>query len=191
MKKIGLTGNIGSGKSTIAEAFKILGIPVFNSDFEAKRLMGESAALKQSLLNLFGTQTYQHGKLNTGYLSKIVFSDEKKLKLLNDLIHPELNNFFESWCKLQDSNYIIKEAAILFESGSYTSLDDVICVSCPKDLRIRRIIKRDSTTTQAVLDRMKNQWDEDKLISLSTYVINNDETTLLFPQILAIHQQLK
>ena len=191
MKRIGLTGNIGSGKSTIASCFKVLGISVFNSDDKAKFIMNNNSALKQKMINHFGENVFNEFGLNRKYLSRLAFNNVKVLKKLNDLVHPLVQDAFEIWCNQQSSKYVIKEAAILFESNNNKSLDACICVSCPEQIRIQRILKRDDLSEKEIIQRMRSQWPEKKKKALSDYVILNDDTCLVIPQILKIHNTLK
>ena len=191
MKRIGLTGNIGSGKTTVASCFEILGIAVFNADKQAKLLMNKDVNLKQSLIAEFGKEVFLNNELNRKYLSKLAFNDDLVLKRLNALVHPVVQEAFEKWSIQQSGAYIIKEAAILFESNTYQSLDAIICISCPEDIRLKRILKRDDLSEKEVRQRMSHQWAEEKKISLSDYVITNDNTCLVMPQILSVHSALK
>jgi dephospho-CoA kinase len=191
MKRIGLTGNIGSGKTTIASCFEILGVAIFNADKEAKLLMNEDIYLKQSLITEFGKDVYLDNELNRKYLSNLAFNDDLVLKRLNALVHPVVQDAFEIWSVQQSGAYVIKEAAILFESNTYHSLDAIICISCPEKIRLKRILKRDDLSEKEVRQRMSNQWAEEKKISLSDYTITNDNSCLVMPQILHIHNALK
>ena len=191
MKRIGLTGNIGSGKSTLASCFEILGIAVFNADKQAKLLMNKDVYLKQSLIAEFGKEVYLDNELNRKYLSKLAFNDDLVLKRLNALVHPVVQEAFEKWSIQQSGAYVIKEAAILFESNTYQSLDAIICISCPEEIRLKRILKRDDLSEKDVRQRMSHQWAEEKKISLSDYVITNDNSSLVMPQILRVHSALK
>ena len=191
MKRIGLTGNIGSGKTIIASCFEVLNIPVFNADNVAKLLMNKDVNLKQSLIAEFGKEVFLNNELNRKYLSKLAFNDDLVLKRLNALVHPVIQEAFEKWSIQQSGAYIIKEAAILFESNTYQSLDAIICISCPEEIRLKRILKRDDLSEKEVRQRMSNQWAEEKKISLSDYVIKNDNTCLVMPQILRVHSALK
>ena len=191
MKRIGLTGNIGSGKTTLASCFEILGIAVFNADKQAKLLMNKDINLKQSLITEFGKEVYLDDELNRKYLSKLAFNDNLVLKRLNALVHPVVQDAFEKWSIQQSGVYVIKEAAILFESNIYQSLDAIICISCPEEIRLKRILKRDDLSEKEVRQRMSHQWAEKKKISLSDYVITNDNTCLVMPQILSVHSALK
>ena len=191
MKRIGLTGNIGSGKTTLAPCFEILGIAVFNADKQAKLLINKDVNLKQSLIAEFGKEVYLDNELNRKYLSKLAFNDDLVLKRLNALVHPVVQEAFEKWSIQQSGAYVIKEAAILFESNTYQSLDAIICISCPEEIRLKRILKRDDLSEKDVRQRMSHQWAEEKKISLSDYVITNDNSSLVMPQILSVHSALK
>lgn len=191
MKRIGLTGNIGSGKTTVASCFEILGIAVFNADKQAKLLMNKDVNLKQSLIAEFGKEVFLNNELNRKYLSKLAFNDDLVLKRLNALVHPVVQEAFEKWSIQQSGAYVIKEAAILFESNTYQSLDAIICISCPEEIRLKRILKRDDLSEKDVRLRMSHQWAEEKKISLSDYVITNDNSFLVMPQILSVHSALK
>jgi len=191
MKRIGLTGNIGSGKTTVASCFEILGVAIFNADKEAKLLMNEDIYLKQNLINEFGKDVYLDNELNRKYLSNLAFNDDLVLKRLNALVHPVVQDAFEKWSVQQSGAYVIKEAAILFESNTYQSLDAIICISCPEKIRLKRILKRDDLSEKEARQRMSNQWAEEKKISLSDYTISNDNSCLVIPQILHVHNALQ
>ena len=190
MTKVGITGGIGSGKSTIAKVFEVLGIPVYYADDAAKKLMNEDAALKEKLIAVFGKEIYQHGILNRPHLSGLVFNNPKKLAQLNSIVHPATIADAEYWMQQQHSAYAIKEAAILFESGANKYLDKVIGVYAPVPLRISRVMQRDNSTEEAVTARMSRQMEEDKKMNLCDYVITNDENELVIPQVLKIHELL-
>jgi len=187
MLKIGLTGGIGSGKTTVAEVFKQLGIPVYSSDNRAKSLMLENESLRKSLVDLFGKQAYVDGVLNRTYLASIVFSNDEALTKLNELVHPILQKDFEEWNAAQQSPYIIKEAAILFESGANKGLDKVVLVEAPKELRISRVLQRDGFERSDVIARMDKQWSDEKKRELSDHAIINDEKSSLLEQVLKLH----
>jgi dephospho-CoA kinase len=190
--RVGLTGGIGSGKSTIAAIFETLGIPVSYADLEAKRLMNEDAGLREAITHQFGAGAYTDGKLNRKYLAERVFSDPEKLRLLNSLVHPVTIRDGERWMRELDDRYpyAIREAALIFETRTAGHLDFVIGVSAPTELRIQRTIQRDHSTREDVLLRMRNQIDEDIKMHLCDAIIVNDERSAVIPQVLEIHRQL-
>ena len=190
MLRIGLTGGIGSGKSTVAKVFEALGIPVYYADDAAKRLMNEDVVLKHKIQQQFGTDVYAEGKLNRKNLADIVFNDPEKLSQLNALVHPATLTDAEKWMKAQTTAYCIKEAALIFESGAHEYLDYVIGVTAPVALRIQRIMQRDGITREDVLLRMDKQLDESEKMQLCNFVIKNDEQSLILPQVLALHDQI-
>ena len=190
MLKIGLTGGIGSGKSTVASIFEVLGIPVYYADDAAKRLMNDDADLKTGIKELFGENSYLGGVLNRKYISGEVFTNPEKLSKLNALVHPVSIADAERWMKLQSSPYIIKEAAIMFESQSQIHLDYIIGVSCPIETRIERVMLRDKITKEQVISRINQQMDEEEKMSRCDFVVYNDENNLLIPQVLQIHEKL-
>ena len=190
MLKIGLTGGIGSGKSTVAKVFEVLGTPVYYADVEAKKLMNKNEGLKQKIKELFGAAIYTDGALNRAALADIVFNDPQKLEQLNALVHPVTINDANQWLLQQKSPYAIKEAALIFESGISEFLDYVIGVYAPAPLRIQRVMQRDHTSKEAVMARLNNQMDEDEKMQLCNFVITNNEQQLLVPQVLALHEQL-
>lgn len=188
MLKIGLTGGIGSGKSTVAKIFETLGIPVYYADAEAKRLMNSSETLKKVIRQNFGEATYENDQLNRKYLAGIVFNDPEKLELLNALIHPVTINDAEQWMQQQSAPYSIKEAALLFESGAAENLDFIVGVYAPQALRIKRVMKRDGLTTDEIMKRINRQVNEEMKMKLCDFVITNNEQELLIPQVLKLHQ---
>ncbi len=190
MLKIGITGGIGSGKTTVAKVFEQLGVPIYYADFWAKEIMNTEPLVKERLKELFGKDIYDsEGKANRKEIAEQVFKDKTKLNELNSVIHPAVWLHGENWLKQHaDKPYILKEAAILFESGGNKGLDKVIMISAPKDLRIERVMKRDNVTREEVEARMANQWDDEKKIALSDLVIVNDDRNLVIPQVLEIHK---
>ena len=188
--RIGLTGGIGSGKSTVAKIFETLGIPVYYADDAAKRIMNENDELREAIQTHFGAETYTNNKLNRSHLASLVFGDEKKLALLNELVHPLTIADSDRWMKAQTSAYAIKEAALIFESDVWKGLDKVIGVSAPQELRLQRAMQRDSISKEAVLARMNKQMNEDEKMKRCDFVIYNDETQLLIPQVLELHEKL-
>lgn len=191
MKKIGLTGGIGSGKSTIAEIFKILNVPVYNSDERAKVLMNENPHLVEDITKIFGSDIYQNGVLNRPELGAIVFKNPALLKQLNAAVHPAVGKDFNEWCALQNTHYIIKEAAIIFETGIEKTLDGVIAVTAPEALRLKRVLQRPGMTETLIKERMKNQLPSEVLENKANWIIKNDESELVIQQVLKIHEELK
>lgn len=188
MLQIGLTGGIGSGKSTVAKVFETLGVPVYYADEAGKRLMNEDAVLKEQIINHFGAGSYADGKLNRAYLASVVFNDKQKLELLNSLVHPATIKDAKEWMLKQSAPYSIKEAALIFESGSGTGLNYVVGVYAPQALRIKRTMDRDQVTREEVVKRMQNQIDEEMKMKLCDFIIYNDEQQLVIPQVLKLHQ---
>lgn len=188
---VGLTGGIGSGKTTIAKMFHELDVSIYIADIEAKKLMHSSLEIKQELIQTFGKETYIDDTLNRSYLAGIVFNKPEELQKLNAIVHPRVAQHFHEWCaERKDEKYIIKEAAILFENGSYKQCDKVITVVAPIEKRFQRVIKRDQTTREAVQERMNNQWTDEKKIALSDYIINNDDLDEARKEVLKIHQEI-
>lgn len=188
--RIGLTGGIGSGKSTVAQIFEVLGIPVYYADIEAKRLMNEDEELRASISNVFGKEAYAGEVLDRKYIAAIVFSDPSKLALLNSLVHPATKKDGENWMHRQTTPYAIHEAALIFEAKVSERLDYVIGVSSPLELRIKRAAERDKVSRDEILKRMHQQFDEEDKMSRCDFVIMNDEQQLLIPQVLALHEKL-
>ena len=191
MKKIGLTGGIGSGKSYIGTVFKKIGFPVFDADLNAKKCMHENKELKLAIINLFGSNIYKDGKLQTRELASIVFSDQIKLNSLNQVVHPVVGEEFKNWCKNQNSDFVIKEAAILFESNTYKDLDFIITVSAPIEIRVKRVVSRDGCTENKVKERMISQMSDKERQKLADFLILNDGSSLLLPQILEVIDRIK
>ncbi len=190
MLKIGITGGIGSGKSTVAKIFAILGIPVYYADGAAKRLMETNTELQQALTAVFGDQLYQNGQLNRPFLANLVFNDADKLAQLNALVHPATLKDAEEWMQRQTAPYCLKEAALIFESGSQQNLDYVIGVYAPESLRIQRVVQRDGVKQEQVLARMNKQINETIKMRLCDFVIANDEQQMVIPQVMALHEKL-
>lgn len=190
MLRIGLTGGIGSGKTTVARIFEALGIPVFYADDEAKRLMNEDEQLKKSIIDSFGEESYSNGQLNRKYISEQVFNDPYKLELLNSVVHPATIRNASLWMSNQRSPYVIKEAALIFEAGAGGDLDHIIGVTAPPALRIHRVMKRDNVGKDEVLRRMRSQIDETIKMKLCDFILDNDEQKLLTTQVLELHKKL-
>lgn len=191
MKVIGLTGGIGSGKTTVARIFMSEGIPVFDADAEAIALYASDEALLTEVVALFGNDILlDDGTLNRRALAARVFNDAEALKKLNALVHPRVATKFAQWKKLQTSCYVLREAAILFESGSNTDCDAVIVVSAPENVRIRRVMDRNGISEDEVRARMMRQWSEEELIKRADAIIVNDDTMLILPQIAQVKKKL-
>jgi len=188
--RVGLTGGIGSGKTTVARIFELLGIPVYYADDAAKRLMNEDEELKSAIKEKFGTGSYKNNELDTEYLAGRVFNDPIKLEILNSLVHPATIRDAGRWMNEQRSHYTIKEAALIFESGSAGQLDYVIGVSAPLALRIKRIVDRNHISEQEVRKRITNQLDEDLKMKLCDFILYNNEEKLLIPQVIELHRKL-
>lgn len=189
MLKIGITGGIGSGKSTVCTIFRILGIPVFNADIEARKLYDEPQ-VKEAIMLAFGDNMYPQGVFDKKAMANIVFQSADKLKQLNELLHPLVQIQFDTWLQQQESPYTIKEAALLIEAGSYQQLDELILVTCPMNKRIERVMKRDRVSEDEVLARINKQLSEEDKRTLCQYEIINDDRQLLIPQVLQLHHQL-
>ena len=187
---VGLTGGIGSGKTTVANFFKELSVPIYIADDEAQKLMLESPLLKSELISLFGPKVYENGELNKLLISESIFKDKTTLKAINNIVHPVVAIHFNKWLGLQESPYVIKEAAIFFENGSYKSLDAIITVVAPEECKIRRIMQRDIKSKKQIKAIMNNQWSDEKKIKMSDFVIENTnlkQTKLLVKE---IHEKL-
>lgn len=192
MITVGITGGIGSGKSTICNVFKLLGAPVFEADVEAKKLMLTSLEIKTGLIDLFGSDIYtQNDTLDRIKLAGIIFNDEVQLDKVNKLVHPVVRAEFNKWLIKQNTQYIIHEAAILFESGFYKMMDFTILVSAPKEIRVKRVMKRDKVSAEQVKGRMDKQWTDEQKRPLANMEFVANDTTLLIPQIVNIDKQLK
>ncbi|MBZ0326465.1 MAG: dephospho-CoA kinase [Altibacter sp.] len=190
MKIVGLTGGIGSGKTTVAGLFKELGAPVYIADVEAKKLSNSSKIIRRKLIQLLGEKAYTHGGLNRKFVADKIFKDPILLKSVNEIIHPKVAQHFKRWVKRQNASYCIKEAAILFENGEYINCDLNILVVAPKAERIRRVIQRDATTKEAVLERMSHQWSDAKKQKLADFVIKNQNLESTQKQVQKIHNTL-
>ncbi len=173
MITVGLTGGIGSGKSTIAKMFEELGVAVYYADDEAKRLMNSSQQIREKLIKEFGKESYKNGNLNRAFLAEIIFNDKEKLLKINSIVHPEVDKHFKNWVKDQNGDFVIQENAILFENNKQNDFDYIITVTASKDLRIERIIKRDRIDKNQIISRMNNQLDDAKKIESADFVISN------------------
>jgi len=191
MKIIGLTGGIGSGKSSVLEIFKKIGISTYNADESAKELISSDKKVIYSIKQLFGDDIYNKNELNSKLVSEIVFNDKEKLKSLNSIIHPAVAIDFDNFCsKHRDESYIVKEAAIIFETKTENLFDKIIYVKAPKEIRIDRVMQRDKLSRDDVLNRIKNQINESSIIDKSDFVIDNINFTELEKKVLRIHDTL-
>ena len=189
MLKIGITGGIGSGKSVVSKIFKTMGIPVFDADAVAKNIMQVDDQLKQQVIETFGKDTYKDGVLDRKHLANIVFHDPFQLEKLNAIVHPATIRAAGEWMKKQISDYVIKEAALLFEAGTAGDLDYIIGVYAPMHVRIQRVMQRDGVTRDEVLTRMDRQISEEIKMRLCDFVVKNDGLTMLIPQVLELHEK--
>ncbi len=190
MLKIGITGGIGSGKTTVCKIFEQLGIPVYYADIEARELMNTDPILVEEVKKEFGDVYDDNGYLNRPTLAQIVFNDKAKLEKLNALVHPAVKRGFKQWVERQNNvPYVMKEAALMYESGSYKDVDYMITVSAPEKLRIERVVERDGVTDGEVEKRMKNQLSEEERLERADFVIKNDETEALIPQVMELHEK--
>ena len=192
MLKIGITGGIGAGKSTVAGIFKVLGVPVFDADATAKNILNTDPILREQIAAAFGSETYKNGLLDRKYLATLVFNNPNQLAKLNALVHPATIKAANAWAKQweqQGSPYILKEAALLFEAGTNEGLNYIIGVTAPVELRIKRVMAREHVPREEVLSRMQHQLDDTEKMKRCNIVLDNNEKALLIPQVLALHQQ--
>jgi dephospho-CoA kinase len=190
--KIGITGGIGSGKSLVCKIFACLGVPIYDADSRAKSIMTTDGILIDQIKKEFGSLSYhENGGLNREYLSGAVFNDPLKLKKLNELVHPRVGADSERWMEENNGHtYLLREAALLFESGSFKKLDKIIVVTAPEQLRVKRVLGRDKQRTeQDILTIIRNQMPEEEKIKKADFVIHNDETELIVPQVLKLHER--
>ena len=190
MLKIGITGSIGAGKSTVAGIFKVLGVPVFDADATAKNILNTDPVLREQIAAAFGSETYKNGLLDRKYLATLVFNNPDQLAKLNALVHPATIEAANIWAKHweeQGCPYILKEAALLFEAGTNVGLDFIIGVTAPVEMRIARVMERDHVTREEVLKRMQHQLDDTEKMKRCNFVIDNNEASLVIPEVLALH----
>ena len=190
MLKVAITGGIGSGKSLVCQVFKTLGIPIFDADAVSNQLVEHDAILKNAIIELFGKEAYKNNIYNRKYIASIVFSQAEMLQALNALIHPKAIEAAKQWFEKQQSPYAIKEAAILFESNSEKDIDIIIGVTAPEQIRIERVMQRTGYSKEEVIKRMQQQMPDEEKMAKCNYVIQNNNTDAILPQILQIHQQL-
>ena len=190
MLKVGITGGIGSGKTTVCKIFQTLGIPIYYADDEAKKLYDTDAEMKQEIIAHFGEGVYKNNYFDKDALREIVFNDIEKLKILNSIVHPRVKKQADEWMQKQTAPYAIKEAALMIESASNLSLDKLILVSCPLDKRIVRVIKRDHTSHDEAMNRANKQTSDEEKRKFCDYEIINDDEHLVIPQVLKLHEEL-
>jgi len=192
MIKVGITGGIGSGKTTVCKVFRVMGIPVFEADSVGRQLMNSDMEIHARLIDLFGSSVYLPDQtIDRKYLSGIVFNNPSLLAQLNSIVHPAVRNAFEVWCQNQRSPYVIQEAAILFESGFYKMMDKTIVVATDEAERIQRVMKREGTSEEQVRQRIRNQWTDEQRIKLADFVIGNNDNELIIPQIVEIDKKIR
>ncbi|MEY4876061.1 MAG: hypothetical protein RL708_1210 [Bacteroidota bacterium] len=190
MKKIGITGGIGSGKSTVSKVFALLNVPIYNADNQAKYLLNNDADVIKKVKQVFGNDIYNNQELDRKKMAAQVFEQPFLLQQLNEIVHPAVFNDFDNWCnEHQQEPYVLKEAALIFETILHQKLDAVMMVSSPEELRIERVMKRDSITKEQVLARIKNQMSEEEKLNRADYIIYNDELQLVIPQVVQLHEQ--
>lgn len=187
---VGLTGGIGSGKTTVAKQFSEFGIPVYIADEEAKSLMRRSKIIKRKLIKLFGDEAYVNNELNKPFIANIIFNDKNYLQKMNAIVHPKVARHFEKWALKQEAPYVIKEVAILFENGGHKACDFVITVTAPIEIRIKRLLKRDKTSKEKIEAIMNNQWTDEEKIKHSHFVIENTALEHTKRQVIKIHNEI-
>ncbi len=187
---VGLTGGIGSGKTTVARIFAMIGAPVYEADSASKKLIDSDRNLQGKLQAVLGADIVLDGKIDRPKMASLIFSDENLLQKTNEIIHPAVAEDFQNWHQNQNADYVIREAAILFKSGSYQDCDKIIVVSAPQEMRIKRVMQRGNQTREQVLARMKNQWPEAAKLERADFVVKNDQTESLIKQVLRINENL-
>ncbi|TMU56806.1 dephospho-CoA kinase [Flagellimonas algicola] len=190
MRIVGLTGGIGSGKSTVAEMFRALGISVYDSDVEARNLMTSSAQVKEAIVELLGEASYEDGNLNRTFVASKVFAEPVLLKALNRIVHPAVREHFAHWVTKQEGPYVIQETALIFENGMQDQYDHIILVSAPYEIRLERVMRRDQAIKEQVLERMRNQLEDDKKKDLSHFIIDNLDLENTRRQVIKLHETL-
>lgn len=190
MIRVGLTGGIGSGKTTVGRVFRAMGIPVFEADAEGRRLMAHDTSLQRSIVERFGAAVVNENGIDRAALAGIVFQDTEALQDLNALIHPAVRAAFDRWAREQRAPYVMMEAAVLAESGGHRTLDAIVVVSAPEPIRIRRVMQRDGVPEEAVRARLANQVSEAERLAIADHMIHNDDSRLVIPQVLEVHAAL-
>jgi dephospho-CoA kinase len=188
--KLGVTGGIGSGKTSVCKVFNVLGIPVFYSDDEARKVMDSEIDIIETVKRIAGKDVYSSGSLDRAELARLIFNNRKLLKMINEVVHPVVFERFKTWQKSSSSPYVIMEAAILFESGAIKLVDRIVTILAPEEERIERIVRRNNLTREQVLDRIRNQMPDEEKTALSDWVIHNSEHDMIIPEILKIHEEM-
>lgn len=186
--RLGITGGIGSGKSTVCRVFNVLGLPVFSADDEARIIMDTDPGLKEDLSELAGRDLYAGGQLDRNKLASLIFNDRRLLDRVNALVHPRVFSRYHEWCEKQQADYVIFETAILFESGAEKYVDKTLAVAAPLEERIERVMGRNQMSRDQVMERVKNQISEEEIIKRSDYIIDNSENIMIIPQVMDIHK---
>jgi len=190
VRKLGVTGGIGSGKTTVCRVFNVLGVPVFSADAEARDVMDIDTGIMLRINTITGKNLYENGNLDRTELARLIFNNDRILEKVNALVHPAVLSRFREWEKKQEAPYVIMEAAILFESGAFKTVDRILTVVAPMEERVNRVIHRSNLTREQVMERMRNQMDDNQRIERSNYVINNSENDMIIPEILRIHKDI-
>ncbi len=191
MLKVGLTGGIGSGKSTVGRILRLLGVPLFAADEAGRELLANDPEVHQALRARFGEAVFANGTPDRKAIANIVFNDTRALADLNAIIHPAVRKAFRSWAGEQNAPYVVMEAAILAETGGHSAFDRIVVVSAPESIRVQRVMQRDGAGEQEVLARMRNQATEEQRLAIADHVIINDDTRLVIPQVIALHDTLR
>ncbi|HLW39495.1 MAG TPA: dephospho-CoA kinase [Brumimicrobium sp.] len=191
MIRVGITGGIGAGKTTVCKEIEKMGYPVFYSDDEAKKLMTDNAEVVQKITELFGKEAYVNRQLNRKHLAQQIFTNENLKEALNQIVHPAVRKAFVQWSETQTAEIVFNEAAILFETGQYKTFDYTVLVTAPSSIRIERVVKRDNTTPEEVQKRINNQWPDEKKIQFASFVIVNDGKREILPQTEEIIHKIK
>lgn len=188
--KVGITGGIGSGKSTVCHIFELLGVPVYYADTRSRELVNAHGPVRSAIISLLGEEAYDGAVQNRAFIARKVFGNPDLLQQLNGIIHPAVAENFNTWSAGFEVPYLLKEAAILIESGSYKQLDELIVVTAPEEVRIRRVAKRDAATTEEIRRRMSHQLSDVERLAYADFHISNDDRDMLIPQVLGINRQL-
>lgn len=188
--RLGITGGIGSGKTTVCKTFKVLGVPVFSADEEGRVIMDTNTRLKKDLNKLVEEDLYTSGELDRRRLASIIFNDSEMLNKVNNLVHPLVFESYRKWCMQQKSDYVIFESAILFEAEAEEHVDKILAVIAPLEERVKRVMERNKMSRQQVMERVQNQISDDEMIKRSDYQVNNADTEMIIPQVLEIHKEI-